>query len=319
MAIYRQIYDSFWCDSKISDDFTIDDRYFYLYLLTNPHTTLSGCYSISNSYLVAETGFTLDKIRELIDRLERVHNVIRYSKENKEVLILNWHKYNWSNSEKLLRGVLSESQSIKTVAFKDYVQGLASGDTVSIPDVIEASADENDRYHTNRVSIGYMNQSDTVSEKKDGVAFTPVSVSVSDTVSDTVSVSNMVSEKKDKEKASIKTATKVRKENKVESNLRLLDMYGSDLSEAMISKLSEWVTYKGKKNFMYEEAGMKSLIAITKKNINLHGEGAVLGVIDLSMSNGWTGIIWEKISTVRNQREIGSFMDMLQHYEGDGA
>ena len=35
MAKYRSIQTSFWSDSKIIEDFTPEDRYFYLYLLTN--------------------------------------------------------------------------------------------------------------------------------------------------------------------------------------------------------------------------------------------------------------------------------------------
>ena len=46
MAIYRNVSMSFWTDSKVADDFTAEDRYFYLYLFTNPHTNLCGCYEI---------------------------------------------------------------------------------------------------------------------------------------------------------------------------------------------------------------------------------------------------------------------------------
>ena len=40
MATYRQIYISFWSDTKVCDDFTPEDKYFYIYLLTNPHTNM---------------------------------------------------------------------------------------------------------------------------------------------------------------------------------------------------------------------------------------------------------------------------------------
>jgi hypothetical protein len=41
MAIYRTIHISFWTDTKVAVDFTPKERYFYLYLLTNPHTNIS--------------------------------------------------------------------------------------------------------------------------------------------------------------------------------------------------------------------------------------------------------------------------------------
>ena len=61
MALYRTISLSFWNDNKIVDDFTPEDRYFYLYLLTNPHTNLIGCYEISLKQMSYETGYNIEK------------------------------------------------------------------------------------------------------------------------------------------------------------------------------------------------------------------------------------------------------------------
>ena len=57
MAFYRNISINFWTDSKIDDDFTPEDKYFYLYLLTNPHTNICGCYEISMKQMERETGY----------------------------------------------------------------------------------------------------------------------------------------------------------------------------------------------------------------------------------------------------------------------
>jgi len=40
MAIYRNVQLNFWTDSKVEDDFTQEDKYFYLYLITNPQTNI---------------------------------------------------------------------------------------------------------------------------------------------------------------------------------------------------------------------------------------------------------------------------------------
>ena len=47
MAKGRLVSTSFWTDSKIVDDFLPEDKYLYLYCLTNPHTNLCGCYEVS--------------------------------------------------------------------------------------------------------------------------------------------------------------------------------------------------------------------------------------------------------------------------------
>lgn len=58
MANYRNISMDFWQDSKVVDDFTPEDRYMYLYCMTNPHTNLCGCYEISVKQMANETGYT---------------------------------------------------------------------------------------------------------------------------------------------------------------------------------------------------------------------------------------------------------------------
>lgn len=134
MAIYRSIQMSFWTDSKVVDDFTPEDRYFYLYLFTNPHTNLAGCYELSLKQASVETGYSTDSILNLLNRFERVHNVIQCSKQTKEILILHWHKYNWTLSEKFRKPLKAEIDRVKDDGFREYLIRLyEDDDTVSIP------------------------------------------------------------------------------------------------------------------------------------------------------------------------------------------
>ena len=128
MAIYRTISMSFWTDSKVADDFTPEDRYFYLYLFTNPHTNLCGCYEISIKQAVTETGYSKDTIENLIERFEEYHNVIRYSPTTKEILLLNWHKYNWTKSEKFRKPLFAEIGRVKNKRFKEYLSKIANSE-----------------------------------------------------------------------------------------------------------------------------------------------------------------------------------------------
>lgn len=127
MAYYRQIYLSFWTDTKIDEDFTPEDRYFYLYLLTNPHTNLCGCYEIGYKQMARETGYNEDTIRRLVDRMRGVHRVIDYDEASKEMLVINWAKYNWSKSPDLMKGVRSGCERIKTDRFREYLTALVDG------------------------------------------------------------------------------------------------------------------------------------------------------------------------------------------------
>lgn len=132
MAIYRNVSLSFWEDNKIVDDFTYKDKYFLLYLLTNPHTNLIGCYEISVKQMSNELGLDKSEVEELLTRMEQVHQVIFYAGETKEILIKNWHKYNWTKSEKLLKKVESLTKYIKSKKLRSYMEEILKKYMVSI-------------------------------------------------------------------------------------------------------------------------------------------------------------------------------------------
>lgn len=127
MAIYRNVHVSFWEDTKVLDDMTPEDRYFMLYILTNPHTNQIGCYEIGKRQISNETGYSIETIENLITRHEEILKTIRYSKTTKELLILNWFKYNWTTSPKVKVCIKKELETIKDKEFKEYLN------TVCIP------------------------------------------------------------------------------------------------------------------------------------------------------------------------------------------
>ena len=156
MAVYRNISPSFWTDARVVDEFTPEDKYFYLYALTNPHGNLCGCYEISIKQMVNETGYNRDTVERLLDRFG-AYGLLEYSRETKELLVTNWHKHQWTASPKLDKPLLYHIQRLKCQKFRDYLGEIYNKrKTVSIP---------------------YKSGIDTT---------VSVSVSVSDSVSDTV-------------------------------------------------------------------------------------------------------------------------------------
>lgn len=134
MALYRKLQTTFWTDTKVVDDFTPEDRYFYIYLLTNPHTNLCGCYEISVKQMADETGYSKETVQKLIDRMSNLHKTAFYDPDTREVLVLNWHKYNWTSSPKFRKPVGKEIECIKNADYKRYLTAsFNNSDTVSIP------------------------------------------------------------------------------------------------------------------------------------------------------------------------------------------
>ena len=121
MALYRTVNLSFWTDSKVDDEFTPEEKYFYLYLLTNPHTNIAGCYEVSMKQMCRETGYNEDTVLRLLGRMSDQHRVISFNPKTKEVLIVNWHKYNWTSSPKVLTAVVSAASDVKCKQFRAYL------------------------------------------------------------------------------------------------------------------------------------------------------------------------------------------------------
>lgn len=121
MATYRNVQMSFWTDSKVMDDFTPEDKLFFLYIMTNPLTSLCGCYECSKKRMSRDIGYSVETITNIIYRMENIHHVAKYNEDTKEILIMNWDKYNWTQSSKVLDGAYKGAVQIKCPEFKGYV------------------------------------------------------------------------------------------------------------------------------------------------------------------------------------------------------
>lgn len=84
---------------------------------------------------------------------------------------------------------------------------------------------------------------------------------------------------------------------------RLLTEY--TISDVMADKLREWFKYKTERKDGYKEQGMKSLLKQVANKVSVYGDTAVCNLIDECMSNGWKGIIWDKLQSSSAYRNSG--------------
>ena len=92
MGIKRIVDTSFWTDGKV-DDFSPEDKYFMLYLLTNPFSTQLGIYEFSIKQVAFQLGYSMDAVKVLIDRFENKYGVIVYSPNTNEIAIKNFLRH----------------------------------------------------------------------------------------------------------------------------------------------------------------------------------------------------------------------------------
>jgi predicted phage replisome organizer len=74
---------------------------------------------------------------------------------------------------------------------------------------------------------------------------------------------------------------------------RLLPEYF--FSDALQAKLEEWIAYKQERRESYKEQGMKALLRQVENNAKQYGDAAICSLIEDSMSNGWKGIIFDRL------------------------
>lgn len=242
MAYYRTVNIDFWQDVKVVDNFSPEDKYFMLYLLTNPKTNLIGCYELSIRTASSETGYNKETIERLLNRLKKSHNVIDYDDNTKEVIIFNWYKYNWTKSEKLEKALVKDIEKVKNINFKKYLtEVLKNRDTVSIPYPYPIDKEE--------IQEGYpMDTSVTVTGTVTGSDVD--TVSGTDTESDGIYI-NIINHLNEKAGTGYKSTTpKTRQLIKARLNEEFKE---TDFYQVIDTKVKEWKNNKDMKQFLRPE------------------------------------------------------------------
>jgi len=116
MAIYRQVHTSFWQDNFVLD-LTPEEKFFYIYLMTNSKASQSGVYELPKKVAELETGYNRETVEKLIGRFTD-YEKIKYCNETKEIFLINWLKYNPINNINIEKRVLKEIGEIKNEDFK---------------------------------------------------------------------------------------------------------------------------------------------------------------------------------------------------------
>jgi hypothetical protein len=115
VAIYRQVHISFWQDEFVLN-LTPEEKFFYLYLMTNSKTSQCGIYELSKKVMCFETGYNMETIEKLLGRFIHYGKIL-YDESNKELMLVNWIKYNGSASEKVHKRIADELKEVKTEKF----------------------------------------------------------------------------------------------------------------------------------------------------------------------------------------------------------
>ena len=122
MGIKRVVDTSFWTDGKV-DGFSPEDKYFMLYLLTNPFSRQLGIFEISKRQAAFQLGYSEESVKVLLDRFENKYGIIIYSEEKDsgtcEIAILNFLRHSIIKGGAPVRDLLI--RELKQVKNKDMI------------------------------------------------------------------------------------------------------------------------------------------------------------------------------------------------------
>ena len=128
MAVKRVVDTKFWEDEKVINDYSPEDKYFFLYLLTNPRTTMLGVYRLVPKQAAFELGYSVDAVNVLLERFETKYKNIRYNRQTCEVAIRNYLRYGIvSGGRPVLDMLMKSADEVIDKSLIQFVKGGAEG------------------------------------------------------------------------------------------------------------------------------------------------------------------------------------------------
>lgn len=120
---YKRVVDTdFWLDDKVVDCFSPEDRLFFLYLMTNPHTTQLGVYKLIRKVMAFEIGYSVEAVNTLLERFEKQYGMIRYSEATSEIAVRNYLRYSIVKGGKPVEDLLlKEIRQVRDKSLLDFV------------------------------------------------------------------------------------------------------------------------------------------------------------------------------------------------------
>ena len=177
---FRVVQQSLWTDEKIMDCYSCEDKYFWLYLLTNPQTNQLGIYKLPIKLAAFQLGYSNEQVIVLLDRFENVLKQIKYNKETQEVAIAYFLNHSViSGGTPVMNCAKKDLNNVKDTKLIDFVIEKMKNKTIT-NDTVEKIIDLLKEKSNKKENILNENENDNGNDNDNGNG-------VSDAVSDAVS------------------------------------------------------------------------------------------------------------------------------------
>ena len=132
MATHRYISTTFWDDAWVQG-LDPEEKFIYLYLMTNPLTSISGVYKITDRRISFDTGHTEEKIRSVLEKFGEARKAIRMGEY---VILPSWPKHqSWETMPNIKNGIIN---GLNLLSDDELRQVYASGYKFPMGDLLKA-------------------------------------------------------------------------------------------------------------------------------------------------------------------------------------
>lgn len=119
MEVFTKVERGYWQDEFILE-LTPEQKFFYLYLMTNNKVNTLGAYVFPLTMSTVELGYNKETVLKLLDHFAQVGKII-WDETTKEVFLLNWPKRNWNKKTATLRALKKDFSALKSPVLRETV------------------------------------------------------------------------------------------------------------------------------------------------------------------------------------------------------
>lgn len=124
MEVFTKVERGYWQDEFILE-LTPEQKFFYLYLMTNNKVNTLGAYVFPLTMSTVELGYNKETVLKLLDHFAQAGKII-WDESTKEVFLLNWPKRNWNRKTATLRALKKDIDALKSPVLREKISVMLS-------------------------------------------------------------------------------------------------------------------------------------------------------------------------------------------------
>ena len=158
MGVKRIVDTDFWTDINVIDNYSVEDKYFNLYLLTNRFVRQAGIYKLPKKFISFEAGYTKEVVEVLLDRFQEKYKKIKYNHKTQEIALLEYTSFSIIKGGKPVEDCLVqdlslvEDKSLIRVVYNhmlDYWENSGRPFDIKVKNIFSQASNDNDNDNDN--------------------------------------------------------------------------------------------------------------------------------------------------------------------------